>query len=281
MIISGHTTPTPKGEWTTKAWLGELCAAAQINVNELVQQAGTEMITQTISSEAVRAWIAPEETADVVVDAPHALQVIQEQDDVPIYEALSEPKSSIIAEDEPSDLQPWRATGPMSVVPPGVIGLMVHKAIELWLFPNNPQLIPLLETAALNAGLIQTDQRSAAVRHAIDYLTRLQNHPLRDEIQAASERYHELPYSRNTNEHAETGYLDLLYCSTDGWEIVDFKTDSIRNTAERTKLVSTYTRQMYRYSNAIETLVGQKARTRICFLDDHGLVSLVTINNSK
>ena len=77
--------------------------------------------------------------------------------------------------------------------------------------------------------------------------------------------------------HAETGYIDLLYDSPSGWQIVDFKTDSIRSVKERDDLIRQYSRQMHRYSGAVETLIGQKAQTRIIFLDDHGRIEIAKI----
>jgi hypothetical protein len=68
-----------------------------------------------------------------------------------------------------------------------------------------------------------------------------------------------------------------LYWSPTGWQIVDFKTDSIRSAAERADLVSKYSRQMWRYASAVETLIGRQAQTRICFMDDNGRIGLVTI----
>ena len=277
LIINGHTTSTNKGDWTTKAWLGELSAAAQIDVNTLVQQAGTEIEARTKSGQAVRAWAIPMDTSQIKFDDPQEITMVQESDIAPIYAPLLEPITPIITEDESIDVHPWRATGSVEVVPPGVIGQMVHKAIELWLFPDDPQLIPLLETAAQSAGLAQLSQRTVAIRHAIDILTRLQNNFLREEIEAATQHFHELPYSRMVDDYAETGYIDLLYCSQTGWQIMDFKTDSIRSAAERAELVSKYSRQMRRYASAVETLIGQQAQTRICFLDDNGRIGLVTI----
>ena len=275
LIISGHTTPNSKGEWNTKAWLEELCAASQLDVNTLVQQAGTEIEVQTKSGQAVCAWVIPAETSELNRDEPLAANIPQESNSVPIYAPLLEPMPP---EDQPEDILPWRVTGSIAAIPAGVIGQMVHKAIELWLFPDNPNLIPLLETAAQNAGLAQLSQQTAAVRQAINYLARLQNHPLRKEIEAATERYHELPYSRMVKENAETGYIDLLYCSPTGWQIVDFKTDSIQSAAERAELVIKYTWQMHKYAGALETLIGKQAQTRICFLDDCGDISLVAIS---
>lgn len=277
LIINGHSTPTSKGEWQTKAWLGDLCAAAQLDTNALIQQAGTPMLFQTNSGQMLRALALSAEASNLSTYEPSKPSLPLEADIAPLFPSLQESTATIVSEDEPEEIHAWRATGSAETIPPGVIGQMVHKAIELWLFPDSPQLIPLLETAALNAGLAHPDQRTSAVQHALAYLTRLQNHPLRMEIESASQRFHELPYSRLVEDHAETGYIDLLYKSPFGWQILDFKTDSIRSAAERADLTSKYSRQMCRYSGAVETLIGQKARTRICYLDDNGRVGVEII----
>lgn len=277
LIINGHVTSSSKGDWTPKAWLSELCAAAQIEINTLLQQTGTAIESHTISGHAVRAWSVTIDNSLITYDEPQEIPMIQESEIAPIYAPLSEPITPIITKDESIDVHSWRATGFGEIVPPGVIGQMVHKAIELWLFPNNSQLISLLETAAQSAGLSQSNQRMAAIKYAIEILARLQNHFLREEIESATQRFHEMPYSRMVDGSVETGYIDLLYESQSGWQIVDFKTDSIRSATERAKLIDKYANQIRRYTSAVETLIGQKVQARICFLDDNGQVGLVTI----
>lgn len=277
LIINGHSTPTSKGEWQTKAWLGDLCAAAQMDADALIQQAGTPMLLQTDSGQMLRAWAISAEFSGLKTVEIAQSSIPSESDLAPLFPSLQAPAATILSEDEPEEIHAWRATGSAETIPPGVVGQMVHKAIELWLFPDSPQLLPLLEAAALNAGLAQIDQRTTAVQHASTYLTRLQNHPLYQEIASASQRFHELPYSRLVEDHAETGYIDLLYNSPTGWQIVDFKTDSIRSASECANLTSKYFHQMRRYSGAVETLIGQKARTRICYLDDNGRIGIETI----
>jgi ATP-dependent exoDNAse (exonuclease V) beta subunit len=66
-----------------------------------------------------------------------------------------------------------------------------------------------------------------------------------------------------------------MYLSSAGWQILDFKTDSIRSTEEGVVLINRYSGQMKRYASAVETLLEHKVQTRICFLDDHGKVKLV------
>jgi ATP-dependent exoDNAse (exonuclease V) beta subunit len=136
-------------------------------------------------------------------------------------------------------------------------------------------LIPLLETLTLNAGLASEGQRVAAIRRPVELLERLRAHPLWEEIDPADERYHEIPYSRMAGERAETGYIDLLYRTQAGWQVVDFKTDSIRSTAEREALVAQYGRQMNRFAGAFVGLLGEPTEVRNCFLDDDGRIGVV------
>jgi ATP-dependent exoDNAse (exonuclease V) beta subunit len=79
-------------------------------------------------------------------------------------------------------------------------------------------------------------------------------------------------------ERSETGYIDLLFKNTSGWQIVDFKTDIIRSDAIRAELVNQYRFQMLRYEKAVETLLGQKPGVRICFLDDNGSANIIPMN---
>jgi ATP-dependent exoDNAse (exonuclease V) beta subunit len=82
-------------------------------------------------------------------------------------------------------------------------------------------------------------------------------------------------------ERAETGYIDLLYRTAAGWQIVDFKTDIIRNEPTRVKLIEQYKFQMLRYEKAVNSLLGHAPTVCLCFLDDHGVVNLVQASTSQ
>ena len=120
-------------------------------------------------------------------------------------------------------------------------------------------------------------QAQAAVDETGELISRLKADPLSAEIESATERYHEVPYSRLVGDHTETGYIDLLFHNDSGWHIVDFKTDAIYSDAHRDELVAVYASQMRRYAGAIETLLGETARVRICFLDDMGKGAVVEV----
>ena len=252
----------------------ELILAADVDIDAVFDQAGSELITHTSSGYDVRAWTIPPEWELPEMKTEKESVRSQETGAKLIYAPLYEEAEQINTEDESEGPSDWRATGASESIAPRVMGLMVHKALELWILPENPKLIPLLETAVLNAGLAVPSQRSKAVQRAVELLTRLQDHPIRAEIEAAELVYHELPYSMVVGDHTENGYIDLLYLSPEGWQIVDFKTDTIRSAEERSAKIKEYSHQLRKYAIAVESLMDQKARTRICFLDDQGRVEL-------
>lgn len=272
LIISGHMIPTKKGEWKAAEWMGRIAAEAGVDLNVLAGQAGTQLLAQTVSGHPVRAIAFHEVQVEAWMSGAKTVETTTAT--APLYQPLDEPRIVQETHDEPEESRRWRATGEGTHVPPGVIGQMVHKAIELWLFPEDARLIPTLETLTLNAGLTSERQRVTAVRRAVELLGRLRAHPLWDEIDSADERYHEVAYSRMVGERAETGYIDLLYRTQAGWQVVDFKTDSIRSSAEREALMAQYGRQMSRYADAVMGLLGEPAQVQICFLDDDGRVGV-------
>ena len=59
---------------------------------------------------------------------------------------------------------------------------------------------------------------------------------------------------------------------------MDIKTDSIGSDHERLQLVERYSLQLRRYAEAVEALLKETARARICFLDDNGIVTVAGVD---
>jgi hypothetical protein len=209
--------------------MGEIAGCAQIDLNGLVEQAGTPSISHTAAGHAIRA--IAHKTMD---DNEHmSLDTVNPAEDpsdaLPLFHPLVDFQFLGHLHDESNNVRAWRATGYKAHIPPSVIGQLVHKAIELWLFPDDLRFTDLLKTFALDFGLSTVEQRFGAVRRAQEFLERLQAHPFWNELSAATQRYHEVPYSYLNEDHAETGYIDLICRTAEGWQIIDFKTDSIRS----------------------------------------------------
>lgn len=273
LIISGHMTTSRN--IATSGWMKGLCEALGIDLDKLATEAGTFSQYRTASNHPVLAWCIPAQDTPPR-SAPRHESVKPEESNAPsLYHPLMETKPVTVEEDETQLSRIWRVTEATLHVPPSIIGQMTHKVLELWLAVDSPRLLPLLESLALDAGLATQAQRVEAVRRVRELIERLCAHPLRAEIDSAAERHHEVPYSRMAGEFSETGYIDLLYRSSEGWQVVDFKTDSIRSARERDELIGLYRRQMSRYIGAVKALLGQPAQVRICFLDDNGSVNVV------
>ena len=280
LLINGFLTQTAKGIWKADAWFDELIHAANIDLGDVAQQAGEPLLGTLINGEPVRAWMIPplSRIQPLEVTSPQALQ--QNEAVIPLYIPIENQENLINTEDEPEELRTWRATSTVRQIPPTVVGRMVHKVLQCWCLPGHPNLSSLLETTARNEGLAQTEQLATAIQEATHLLTRFSEHPLRQEIEIALERHQEVPYTYVAGKYAESGYIDLLYRTPAGWQIIDFKTDAIHSDQQRNALMTEYQKQLIRYKNAVTKLLNTIPHARICFLDDQGEVSLMSMNSN-
>jgi ATP-dependent exoDNAse (exonuclease V) beta subunit len=170
----------------------------------------------------------------------------------------------------------WRATGERVHPPAAVVGSMVHRALERWLFPGDAGLEALLTTVALNQGLVETRQRERAVGEVYKLLERFKEDRLYVEIAAAAERRHEIPYTRPVQEGwFDSGVIDLLYRADGQWKLVDFKADELRDEEALTEAIERHRKQIERYAQAARVLLEAEVYSAVCFLDCMGEVRVV------
>jgi len=174
---------------------------------------------------------------------------------------------------EPEEMhRPWRVTGKRHA-PAMVVGKMVHRAIEQWLPPDDPRLLSLWDALAYDEGLITPEQRKDARREAERLYHRFWEHPLRQEIEQASIRFHEFPYAVNSL-NIDRGVVDLLYQDDTGWHILEFKTDDIRDDEALGEAVEEHRPQLERYRTALADEFSPLIDVRLCLLDAMGKIRL-------
>ena len=278
LILSGHLTQGEKGNLSARGWTKALLEPAGIDPDELVQMDGMPYTTLTKNSKEIRTWCLLQDLPDAATLEITGEEQAPQSDLVPLYPPVEddEPVQTIIDEESLDPLD-WIVTRRNDRVPANILGKIVHKAIQRWLFPGDERLEPLLQMAALNAGLANGEQRSQAIRQASELLERVKHHPLWGEIDGAAERHSEVPYSYQVNGRTENRFIDLLYRGEKGWQIVDFKTDHIRDGIKKNTTLYGYTAQVKRYREAVKALLGVEAGVSICFLDDHGRVEVVEV----
>ena len=161
--------------------------------------------------------------------------------------------------------------------PAWVVGKLTHEALRRWRFPDRADFEVFLHPHALAAGLVDPREINATVSEVRRLLERFRAHELYVEMDAV-ERFHEVPYTFQRNGRGETGVIDVLYQVGGEWQIVDFKTDEIRDEARLSGKVSEYREQVARYEDAVRALVHAPARARLCFLDVRGTVRVAAGN---
>jgi ATP-dependent exoDNAse (exonuclease V) beta subunit len=162
--------------------------------------------------------------------------------------------------------------------PAWVVGTLVHAALHHWRFPDRPGLEDFLRPYALEAGLTDPGEIRRAVAGARCLLARFQKHPLYAELDQA-ERHHEVPYAVEDDGIPRSGIVDML-CRHDGeWTLVEFKTDRLEAGADLQAHVRRkgYDEQVQGYVTAVTTLLGQRPRALLVFLNVGGAVELVAL----
>ena len=280
LIISGHATYDKDGMDKLPGWLRAVDEAFGLPSMLFFTRGGQAFETQTSQGYPVRTFCLMKPAPINPLDDQVAVsgQLI-ESALTPLYQPI---EGFGIAE-SPDELesiqqvQSWRATQPDGQVSGKVLGLIVHKAIQRWLFPGDPALKALLESEAWRAGLATEITRREVINRATELLTRFRAHSLWNEVDSALERYAELPYSYLINDKVENRVIDLLYRDAGGWHIIDFKTDLIQSFAQKEHLIQVYAPQVRRYKAIVESKLGTSVSGKLCFLDDQGKVDLVDV----
>ena len=171
----------------------------------------------------------------------------------------------------------WRVVSPgeRASAPSWVVGSLVHEALAMWRFPDDDAGFPQwIDARARHYGLTGGALLKNAIRRTERLLRRLQKVGLYVDVQRAERRLHEVPYSRSRDGRLEQGAIDLLYRRRGQWTIVEFKTDDVHNKADMERIIEEkgYRRQLERYAAAVERLMGERPRARLCFLDVGGEV---------
>jgi ATP-dependent exoDNAse (exonuclease V) beta subunit len=197
-------------------------------------------------------------------------------------EPLAMDQEAVEAERDPPR-RVWRVVPGrgQEAAPSWVVGKIVHGALERWLFPSSGEGgFERWATAEARACGI-TDKREIrdGVRRAARNMARFQATALYEQMAAASQRYHEVPYSV-IDEQGRLGHgvIDALFRDEEGsWALVEFKTDRIRDQQELERKLSEkdYVPQVARYVAAAERLLGVRPRPVLCLLNCFRAVHVV------
>jgi len=277
LVLSGHVANgrLPDG------FLRRLVEDAGLDIYEAIQSPG----------EWFQSGLNTDTQADVMVHTPDTVSNYhwQEQVDIPadvshlevLYRPLLQPARKHLAdpdsEEDDLTLRDWRATGTKHA-PALAVGVMVHRALQRWLFPGDEGYEALIRETAIREGIAHPTQRRAAICETNKLLERFESHELWSEIATAEIRRHEIPYSvKLAGEKVDMGVIDLLYKTERGWRMVDFKTDELRDEGEFLEKKNEYLPAMERYKQALQITLHETPVVILCFLSYKGSVRTARI----
>ncbi len=276
LILNGHLS-LRWGKLTAEGWMKSFLEVLGLDSESMGEGAGGWMQARLPNGREVGVWVADAlDPEDAESTAPTAWPESEAQ---ALYDPLAIVSDERTDDGKAGELErDWRATGKRLHPPAVVVGALVHEAIRSWVFPGDTELKPLLEMSALAHGLIDPGQRKRAIREVEKLLGRFQEHDVFLEIDAASERMHEIPYTRpHPTWGSDSGRIDLLYRVNDAWHLLDFKSDEIRDDDGLANALDEHRPQVRRYAEAVQQLLGETPQAALCFLDAMGEVKVVLV----
>jgi ATP-dependent exoDNAse (exonuclease V) beta subunit len=276
VLISGHLSET-QGGLNAGGWLKEFFERMGVDVALFADSQDRWIQHKLPSGTSIGIWVS----AESLEQSPPLEGTVEwpESHAKPLYQPLpSVSMDQVDPEEQTEPTRDWRATGERVHAPAAAIGRMVHEVLRRWLAPRDSSMIDLLEHLALREGLVDPGQRRRAVQETRKLIERFWDEPLREAIELAEERRHELPYTFSLpNGGIDIGTIDMLYREGDRWTIVDFKTDELRDEEALDNAVKEYRSQLMRYKSAVRELLGADSQAFICFLDYQGEVEWMVI----
>ena len=263
LIISGHFTEKRLNGWISELldpWKNELSEIREESQRWMKTRNGKPFLIRIAASSQQEIPIFEKQESD-----DSACENEQKHLSISLMQKISA-TSSAEFESEPAEIQEG--------ILGKKVGILVHKALEIWTFPQEIGFDPFMEQMSLELNELTELQRESAVQRTKQLLSAFHESAICQEINASNARYHELPYDIPGISYSEHGIIDLLYRSENGWKILDFKTDAIKNPDERLILEQQYTRQIRRYERAAKSLLNCPVSGGICFLDDCGKTSV-------
>ena len=254
--LSGDTLEAPRDLQLSPAWADAVTVALHPSLPDqpMASRPETQPEPEPVSSPG------PLATTTFAPSRPIALPVEAET------ETRADPPARV-----------WRVVAAGHTPPAWVVGQLVHEALRGWLFPDRSDFDARLRPTALRAGLTGETLIRSALHEARRLLERFHAHSLFAEMDRATERYHEIPYTLND----DAGIIDVLYRSPVGWTVADFKTDDVRDEAQLRVVIreKRYDAQLKRYAGAVVTQLGAPPRALLVFLNAGGGVSAVTLED--
>ena len=206
-----------------------------------------------------------------------------EMEDFPVFQDILLDEGQKISDWKLEENQIYRVTSDSkrAHVPARVVGEIVHKALERWIFPSNGEadFINWAETEFRELGLVTEKEIQNGYNRARKILERFQDSDLFQRMDNAELLKHEVPFSVMGDQNSVfKGSIDALFRERNHWVLVEFKTDEIRDQKGFDWIWEheDYQDQVANYLRAAKKILGEQPKPVLCFLNYEKRIHLVT-----
>jgi len=143
-------------------------------------------------------------------------------------------------------------------------GSMLHKALEVLVREEeNVNLDEMVTSLVCGQGRFLAECEE--VHKVLQEVTAT---PFWQRVRLATVKYTEVPFGLCRDYTCLTGTVDLAFRETDGWVLVDYKTDTIRDREHLDQLRKAYSPQITEYARRWEEITGERVKERGLFFTD-------------
>lgn len=136
-------------------------------------------------------------------------------------------------------------------------GRTIHRILEYCAKKDRDNLDLFIENILIEEGRVPEEKEEV-----LDYVKGILSSPFWERVMRSKKRFMEVPFGQHLpgspNDTIVSGVIDLVFLEEEGWVIVDYKTDTVRDDEELSRLVDYYSPQLDLYCSFWEELIGEE-----------------------
>jgi ATP-dependent helicase/nuclease subunit A len=143
-------------------------------------------------------------------------------------------------------------------------GSMLHKALEILVREEENINLDEMVTSLVRG----RTHESVSCEEIHKILQEITATPFWQRVRLSAAKYTEVPFGLRHDQTYLTGTVDLAFRDEDGWVLVDYKTDTVRDQEHLDQLISYYSPQITEYARRWQEITGEHVKERgLFFLD--------------
>ncbi|MCD6519675.1 MAG: hypothetical protein J7M05_07105, partial [Anaerolineae bacterium] len=284
LVLNGNLTITSKGTLTARdGWMKLLASLEVLALTGLPYEEEIKRFSRTLDGVPFHITIYPPTYQPQKHIKPQkATELSCPSTPLPLLAPIYTPSTHEDEKEKQSQRQVFRIVGKRGYYPAWLLGQLVHEALASGILPGEG-FARWAREMVQGYGLFEERGIERLVQKAEQLLRRFQRHPLYREMLQSQHLLWEVPFALQIEKRPSYGRIDALYRDSKGkWQVIEFKTDSIRRSTSLEEYLQLsalrgldYKKQLQLYQRAVARWLGERPQAKLVFLDFHGQIHML------